>query len=48
MALNLVVTRDGDQKVEIDAAQCNGCNICAQLCNFDAIILPDAAEGGKA
>jgi indolepyruvate ferredoxin oxidoreductase alpha subunit len=48
MALNLIETADGERKVEIDAAQCNGCNICAQLCNFDAIVLPDAAEGGKA
>ncbi len=48
MALNLVVNAEGDRKVEIDATQCNGCNVCAQLCNFDAIILPEAAEGGKA
>jgi indolepyruvate ferredoxin oxidoreductase, alpha subunit len=48
MALNLIVDASGDKKVEIDAAQCNGCGICAQLCKEDAIIRPAAAEGGKA
>jgi indolepyruvate ferredoxin oxidoreductase, alpha subunit len=48
MALNLVVDENGDRKVEIDATQCNGCRVCAQLCNFDAIILPEPGEGGKA
>ena len=48
MALNLVVDASGDKKVEIDAAQCNGCGVCAQLCKEDAITRPAVAEGGKA
>jgi indolepyruvate ferredoxin oxidoreductase alpha subunit len=48
MALNLVVDAQGDRKVEIDPAQCNGCGICAQLCKEDAIVRPAPAEGGKA
>jgi TPP-dependent indolepyruvate ferredoxin oxidoreductase alpha subunit len=48
MALNLVVDAQGDRKVEIDPALCNGCGICAQLCKEDAIVRPEPAEGGKA
>ena len=48
MALNLIEDAEGDRKVEIDPAQCNGCGVCAQLCKEDAIVRPAAAEGGKA
>ncbi len=47
MALNLTIDANGDRKVEIDPAQCNGCGICAQLCKEDAINRP-VAEGGNA
>jgi ferredoxin len=30
-------------KVQIQADQCNGCGICAQLCRFDAIKAPSNA-----
>ena len=30
-------------KVQIQADQCNGCGICAQLCRFDAIKAPEGA-----
>lgn len=39
IALNLVEDK-GETKVEIDATQCNGCGVCGQLCNFDAIVAP--------
>jgi indolepyruvate ferredoxin oxidoreductase, alpha subunit len=48
MALNLTTDAAGDRKVEIDASQCNGCGVCAQLCKEDAIKRPESAEGGKA
>ena len=36
IALGLVGEGD-DVKAEIDAVQCNGCGVCAQMCKFDAI-----------
>ncbi len=48
MALNLTTDANGDRKVEIDPAQCNGCGICAQMCKEDAIKRSAGAEGGKA
>ena len=44
-ALNLVVDADGERKVEIDAIDCTGCGVCAQMCNFDAISRPESEEG---
>lgn len=39
IALNLA--EEGEEvKVEIDPTQCNGCGVCAQMCNFDAIVAP--------
>ncbi len=37
MALNLLAVPDGSRKVEIRADQCNGCGVCAQVCNQGAI-----------
>jgi indolepyruvate ferredoxin oxidoreductase, alpha subunit len=53
MALNLLKPAvPGERgKVEIQADQCNGCGICAQLCNFGAIMPPSVAKSnatGKA
>jgi indolepyruvate ferredoxin oxidoreductase alpha subunit len=48
MALNLTTDANGDRKVEIDPAQCNGCGVCGQLCKEDAIKRPAVAEGGNA
>ena len=48
MALSLTTDANGDSKVEIDPAQCNGCGVCAQLCKEDCIKRPAPAEGGKA
>jgi indolepyruvate ferredoxin oxidoreductase alpha subunit len=43
IALNLI--EDDDKTlVEIDANQCNGCGVCAQMCNFDAILAPQPVE----
>jgi len=39
MALSLVVT-DGIRTVTIDAGQCSGCGVCAQLCREAAITRP--------
>ncbi len=46
MALNLIKPPDAGEgsKVEILSDQCSGCGICAQLCNFGAI-LPPADDG---
>jgi indolepyruvate ferredoxin oxidoreductase alpha subunit len=48
MALSLLPPeRDGEKgKVEIQADQCNGCGICAQLCSFDAIVPPPKSDPG--
>ncbi len=46
IALNLTDregAKPGKPVVEIDAAQCIGCGVCAQLCNFDAILAPQPA-----
>lgn len=40
IALGLATTADGKEVVEIDATQCNGCGVCAQMCRFDAIKAP--------
>lgn len=48
MALNLVVDAAGDNKVEINPDQCNGCGICSQLCKEDAIVRPAPASAGAA
>ncbi len=40
IALGLATTADGREVVEIDATQCNGCGVCAQMCRFDAIKAP--------
>ncbi len=32
----------------IDAGQCNGCGLCAQICPAKAIALPDAVDGEEA
>ena len=37
IALSLVAEGDDLPKVEIDAVQCTGCGVCAQMCRFDAI-----------
>jgi indolepyruvate ferredoxin oxidoreductase alpha subunit len=48
MALNLVVDAACDNKVEINADQCNGCGICSQLCKEDAITRPAPVSTGPA
>jgi indolepyruvate ferredoxin oxidoreductase alpha subunit len=48
MALNLVVDAAGDNKVEINPDQCNGCGICSQLCKEDAITRPAPVSPGAA
>jgi indolepyruvate ferredoxin oxidoreductase alpha subunit len=50
-ALNLIKPASpGDRpKVEILSDVCTGCGVCAQLCNFRAILAPDAGrDGGEA
>jgi indolepyruvate ferredoxin oxidoreductase alpha subunit len=50
-ALNLIKPASpGDRpKVEILSNVCTGCGVCAQLCNFRAILAPDAGhDGGEA
>ncbi|HZK49542.1 MAG TPA: indolepyruvate ferredoxin oxidoreductase subunit alpha [Thermoleophilia bacterium] len=43
IALNLV--EEGEKTlVEIDPIQCNGCGVCAQMCNFDAILAPEPVK----
>ncbi len=37
-----------DQKSHIDANQCTGCGLCAQVCKFDAIHQVEQPEGSKA
>ncbi len=44
IALNLVTLGEDEFKVEIDPVQCNGCGVCAQMCNFDAIQAPSLVE----
>ena len=44
IALGLATTADGREVVEIDATQCNGCGVCAQMCRFDAIKAPVLAS----
>jgi indolepyruvate ferredoxin oxidoreductase alpha subunit len=44
IALGLVETDDGNTVVEIDATQCAGCGVCAQMCKFDAIEAPVPVE----
>jgi ferredoxin len=34
--------------VEILADQCTGCGVCAQMCNFDAILPPEHSGAGDA
>ena len=48
MALNLLVDDAGERKVEISADQCNGCGVCSQLCNQDAISRPESQTPGAA
>jgi indolepyruvate ferredoxin oxidoreductase, alpha subunit len=43
IALTLVAGEE-DNQVVIDEAQCNGCEVCAQLCRFDAISFPATVE----
>jgi indolepyruvate ferredoxin oxidoreductase alpha subunit len=50
IALNLTerppgigAAHEGKPLVEIDPAQCIGCGVCAQMCNFDAILAPQPA-----
>ncbi len=46
MALNLIKPTSADDRptVEILSDQCTGCGVCAQLCNFDAILAPETAH----
>ena len=44
IALNLVTLAEDEFKVEIDPVQCNGCGVCAQMCNFDAIKAPSLVK----
>jgi indolepyruvate ferredoxin oxidoreductase alpha subunit len=50
MALNLVkpVSPGDGPRVEILADQCTGCGVCAQMCNFDAILPPEHSGAGDA
>jgi indolepyruvate ferredoxin oxidoreductase alpha subunit len=44
-ALNLYIDENGQRKVEIIAADCNGCGVCAQLCKEGAICRPASTDG---
>ena len=46
VALNLVVDAEGERKVEINPDHCNGCGICSQLCEENAIARPEPASSG--
>ena len=42
-----IVVEDGN--IKIDASQCTGCGICAEICPFDAIeVTPFAKREGSA
>jgi indolepyruvate ferredoxin oxidoreductase, alpha subunit len=47
-ALSLNSESGARRKVSIDAAVCNGCGVCAQLCKAHAISAPEAADGKEA
>lgn len=42
IALGMVTSEEGKQIAQIDATQCAGCGVCAQMCRFDAIKAPAA------
>ena len=46
-ALNLVIDAEGERKVEIDPDICNGCGICSQLCEEDAIAPAGTPSTGR-
>ena len=47
-ALSLYKNKDGEPRVEIDPVACTGCGVCAQLCRYEAIVAPVAADGKDA
>jgi indolepyruvate ferredoxin oxidoreductase alpha subunit len=47
-ALSLNGETGARAKVAIDAAVCNGCGVCAQLCKTHAIAGPGVADGKEA
>ena len=37
-------TTDGNTKVEIDKTLCKGCQICAEVCPKDVLVMSDAPD----
>ena len=37
-------TKDGKTRIEIDKALCKGCQICAEVCPRDVLVMADAPD----
>ncbi len=37
-------TKDGNTRIEIDKALCKGCQICAEVCPRDVLVMADAPD----